>query len=164
MPVAPTRDFWISVFEGKIEATIRNMGDMFGWEDDIAFAAKKTLLGAIPHLLPAENAHRSLYRFVLDHGDFGIHNTSITKDGTGHPFVTSLYDWETGCIVPALLSDPLVAVSSVDLITDEEARPVLTGVPENATTADLAQYTVWAEQYIKFCPALPRRLGHIARL
>jgi len=31
---------------------------------------------------------------------------SITIDANGQPFVTSLYDWETGCIVPAILSDP----------------------------------------------------------
>lgn len=33
-PVVSTREFWISVFESKIEATIRNMADMIGWEDN----------------------------------------------------------------------------------------------------------------------------------
>lgn len=61
-------------------------------------------------------------------------------------------------MVPALLSDPLVAVSPVDLITDEHACPAFTRVPQNATAANLAQYTVWAEQYIKVRPSPPHRL------
>jgi hypothetical protein len=82
LPVAPTREFWIHVRESKVEATIRNEGDMIGWEDDeetvgpVALAAKQSLLKAIPHLLPQDN-FEVLYRLVLEHGDFGIHNTSI---------------------------------------------------------------------------------------
>jgi hypothetical protein len=34
--------------------------------------------------------------------------------------VMSLIDWETGCIVQTILSDPLMAVA-VDLVTDEDA-------------------------------------------
>ncbi|OQD72824.1 hypothetical protein PENDEC_c019G05696 [Penicillium decumbens] len=155
LPVAPTREFWMHVMESKINATIRNEGDMIGWEDDnetvgpVALAAKGSLLRAIPHLMPPENVDQSLYRLVLEHGDFGIHNTTITKEANGEPLVTSLYDWETGCLVPAILSDPLVAAGPVDLITDENAGPSVTRIPKDATLSDLETYAVWARHYIK---------------
>jgi hypothetical protein len=154
--VQPTREFWLHVFESKIEATIKNEGDMIGWEDDeetvgpIAFAAKRSLLCALPHLMPPENA-QSFYRLVLEHGDFGIHNTSITKDVNGKTQVTSLYDWETGCIVPGLLSDPLVAVGPVDLITDRNTRASVTRIPDYSSSAELEEYEAWARHYIKVC-------------
>lgn len=53
--------------------------------------------------MPPENADQSFNRLVLEHRDFGIHNTLITIDANGEPLVTSLYDWETGCFVPAIL-------------------------------------------------------------
>ena len=159
VPIAPTREFWIDVFESKIKATIRNEGDMIGWEDDeetvgpIALAAKQSLLRAIPHIMPRKSTEVSLYRLVLEHGDFGIHNTSITKEVNGEPLVTSLYDWETACIVPALLSDPLVAAGPVDLITGEDGNPCVTRIPKNPTPIDLEAYAVWARHYIKVrCP------------
>ena len=89
---------------------------MIGWEDDnntvgpITTAAKQSLLRLIPHIMPTDSDQTSLYHLVLEHSDFGIHNISITMDANGQPLVTSLYDWETGCIVPAILSDPLMAV------------------------------------------------------
>lgn len=99
IPVAPTREFCVALFTSKIEATIGNIGDMIGWEDDnntvgpIAAAAKQSLLRLIPHIMPADSDQTSLYRLVLEHGDFGIHNMSITMDANGQPLVTSLYDW-----------------------------------------------------------------------
>ena len=155
MPVAPTREFWMHVLESKIKATIRNQGDMIGWESDhetvgpIALAAKQSLLRAIPHIMPQENTTTSLYRFVLEHGDFGIHNTSITKDTIGEPLITSIYDWETACIIPAMLFDPLVAAGPVDLTTDKEGKPYVTRLPKNPTAADIETYTIWARHYIK---------------
>lgn len=140
IPVAPTREFCDALFTSKIEATIGNIGDMIGWEDDnntvgpIAAAAKQSLLRLIPHIMPADSDQTSLYRLVLEHGDFGIHNMSITMDANGQPLVTSLYDWETGCIVPAILSDPLMAVW-VDLVTDENVAPSFIRVPDDATYA-----------------------------
>lgn len=109
---------------------------MIGWEDDdetvgpIALAAKQSLLRAIPHIMPIVRTSVSLYRFVLEHGDLGIHNRSITKDADGEPLVTSLYDWETASIVPAILFNPLVAVKPVDLTTYEKGRPYVTRLPQ----------------------------------
>lgn len=99
--------------------------------------------------MPLKSTEVSLYRLVLEHGDFGIHNTSITKEANGEPIITSLYDWETACIVPALLSDPNVAAGPVDLITDEEGEPSVTRIPKNPTPMDLETYAVWAGHYIK---------------
>ncbi|KAK0713928.1 hypothetical protein B0T26DRAFT_813701 [Lasiosphaeria miniovina] len=124
--VAPTREFWMHMLECKINATIQDKGDMIVWEDD----EETSLLRAIPHILPQDTTAiagvpDSLYRLVLEHGDFGVHNTTITTSGRGdgEPLVTSLFDWETACICPALLFDPLVAVSPVDLIVDENGQP-----------------------------------------
>ena len=92
------------VLEAKIKATIRNEGGMIGWESDEetvgprALAAKESLLRAIPYLLPPDAPEASLYRLVLEHGDFGIYNTTITKQESGEPLLTSLFDWETACI------------------------------------------------------------------
>jgi hypothetical protein len=80
-------------------------------------------LRLIPQILPPDDGEKSLYRFVLKHGDYGIHNMSIAQDVDGEPSVTSLYDWETDFIVPAILSDPLMAVVYVDLELDEDASP-----------------------------------------
>lgn len=125
---------------------------MIGWEEDnntvgpIAAAAKQQLLHLITHILP-EGDQTCLYRLVLDHGDFGIHNMSITMDADDRPLVTSVYDWETGCIVPALLSDPLMAVT-VDLEVDENAAPSITRVPDDATSSDRNEFMTWATEYI----------------
>ncbi|KAI9866787.1 MAG: hypothetical protein M1813_000729 [Trichoglossum hirsutum] len=168
IPVAPTREFCVALFTSKIEATIGNIGDMIGWEDDnntvgpIAAAAKQSLLRLIPHIMPADSDQTSLYRLVLEHGDFGIHNMSITMDANGQPLMTSLYDWETGCIVPAILSDPLVAVW-VDLVTDKNATPSFIRVPDDATSDDRAQYMIWARQYFMNAfldhPSFPENLA-----
>ncbi|KAI5862396.1 hypothetical protein GGS23DRAFT_98537 [Durotheca rogersii] len=154
LPIAPTREFWIAIFTSKIKATIGEEGDMIGWEDDhnivgpVALKAKQSLLRFVPHMMPTGNDEGSLYRLVLDHGDFGIHNMSIMVDITSQPCVTSLYDWETGCIIPAILSDPEMAVR-VDLVTDENGAPSITRVPKDATPELRDEYMVCASQYIK---------------
>ena len=129
---------------------------MIGWESDdnivgpIAAAAKQSLLRLIPHIMPAgsDSDQSSSYRLVLEHGDFGIHNMSIATDADGQPIVTSLYDWETACIVPAILSDPMMRVI-VDLVTDEDATPSITRVDDDVTPAEYAQYMTWTRQYFK---------------
>ena len=143
---------------------------MIGWPSDNevvgprAAAAKQSLLRLIPHILPQEagaaaaaaphtadaaaadsNKPRPvLYRLVLEHGDFGIHNMSITPDTHA---VTSLFDWETGCFVPAMLSDPLMAVA-VDLTAGVDGAPDITRVGDDATQAERAEYMRWAQQYV----------------
>ncbi|KAE9379271.1 hypothetical protein N431DRAFT_460549 [Stipitochalara longipes BDJ] len=141
IPVAPTREFCVTLFISEIEATIRNVGDMIGWENDnntigpVAAAAKQSILRFIPHILPANNDQTSLYRLVLDHGDFGIYNMSITINTNAQPVVTAVYDWEIGCIVPAILSNPVMTVW-IDLVTDENAIHLFIRVPNDATPED----------------------------
>ena len=55
-------------------------------------------------------------------------------------------------IVPAILSDPLMAVW-VDLVTDENAAPSFVRVPDDATPDDHAQFMTWARQYFEVCPS-----------
>jgi hypothetical protein len=142
----------------KIEATIGKIDDMIGWESDdpIDAEAKQSLLRLIPHILPAEDNEPgdepSLCRLVLEHGDFGIHNMSIAVESNGQPLVTSLYDWETGCIVPAILSDPSMTVSPVDLVIYENAAPSFNNEPGGTTVEEGQKYTVWATEYSKVLP------------
>lgn len=71
---------------------------------------------------------RKLNRFVIEHGDFGVHNILVAMDEHSQSLASSLFDSETGCIVPAILSDPLMAVT-IDLVVDEDAMPALARVP-----------------------------------
>ncbi|KAI0863364.1 3-hydroxybutyryl-CoA dehydratase [Xylaria cubensis] len=148
IPIAPTREFCVALFTSKIEATIKSIGDMIGWEDDhntvgpVAAATKESLLRLIPHIMPAGHDENLLYRFVIDHGDFGIHNMSIAMDASGLPLVTSLYDWETGCIVPAILSDPQMV-----LVVDEDAAAALTRLPRIVTADGLDEIATWPRLY-----------------
>ncbi|EAQ90081.1 hypothetical protein CHGG_06700 [Chaetomium globosum CBS 148.51] len=154
IPVGPTREFCVALLASKTEATLKDIGDMTGCEDDdnsvgpIVAAAKKSLLRLIPHIMPKGDDNMDLYRFVLDHGDFGIHNMLIAMDKNNQPLVTSLFDWETGHIVPAILSDPLMAVT-VDLVAGEDAAPSLTRLPDTATADLLEETSTWSRQYFK---------------
>ena len=141
--------------ESKIRATIKNEGDLIGYEDDAetvgprALAAKRSLLDAIPYIMPQEDMRGMLYRLVLEHGDYGIHNMTIAVDDERRPHVTSPFDWETGFIVPAIFSDPLVTVYPVDMEVDEDGDPKATRLPNNASAADIDAYQQWAELYIR---------------
>jgi aminoglycoside phosphotransferase (APT) family kinase protein len=152
-PFSPTRDFWTAVFQSKIEATIGEEGQMIGWEEDNntvgpkAAKAKQSLLRFIPHMLPSGPGNGWLYRPVLEHGDFGIHNMSIAVDARGKPLITSLYDWETGCIVPALLADPEMAVA-VDLTADENGQSRITRVGSDETAEYRDEYIKYTDFYL----------------
>ncbi|KAF2816675.1 uncharacterized protein BDZ99DRAFT_434145 [Mytilinidion resinicola] len=154
IPVAPTREFCIHLFESKIQATIKTLGEAIGWPSDNytvgpkTFAAKQSLLRLVPQIMPTGTEDSCFYRLVLEHGDFGIHNMSITTDWNGTPRVTSVYDWETGCILPALLSDPLMAVT-VDLVVDADAKAAVTRAPDSADEEDRREFKKWADCYFK---------------
>ncbi|KAJ7119447.1 hypothetical protein C8R44DRAFT_624873 [Mycena epipterygia] len=145
--IAPTRDFAIAFLVAKINEMIPDEGGTIGWEEDhsvvgpIASRAKKSLLQLMPLIMP-ENDQEVLYRLVLEHGDFGIHNMAITDT----PTVTSLYDWETGHIVPAILSDPQMAIY-VDLGIDGDGLPVISRMWEGITDEDRMDCLRCAEHY-----------------
>lgn len=127
---------------------------MIGWEDDnnvvgpIAAAAKQSLLRLVPHIMPKGSDEVSFYRLVLEHGDFGIHNMSIAVDENGLPLVTSLYDWETACIVPAILSDPIMWLA-VGLIPNTDGTPSITRMYDDSTPEDAAEYMTHSEYYLE---------------
>ncbi|KAJ7639871.1 hypothetical protein DFH06DRAFT_1335274 [Mycena polygramma] len=126
--IAPTRQFAAQFLIKKVEEMIKNEGDMIGWESDhnvvgpIAARAKQSLLRIIPLVLPREGDQASFYHLVLEHDDFGIHNMSITDEWN----VTSVFDWDTAHIVPAILSDPQLVLWG-ELSVDEEGVPIVTG-------------------------------------
>jgi hypothetical protein len=158
VPVAPTHKFWMHVLATKIEATIRNPGDMVGWEDDeetvgpVASSAKKSLLSVLPLILPSEDAGGRLYRHVLEHGDYEIHNVSIKTSPDGLPLVTSVFDWETACMVPAFLADPLVAVIGADLGAGGDGKSYVAR-PQDQPQLDLDLYGTWTRRYNEVCTA-----------
>ncbi|KAH8781612.1 3-hydroxybutyryl-CoA dehydratase [Hyaloscypha finlandica] len=78
-----------------------------------------SLLRLIPYIIPTDSDEAFPYRLVLEHGDFGIYNILIIID-------------ETGYIVPAILSDPLVSIE-VDLVIDENIAPSFIRVPNDVT-------------------------------
>lgn len=115
----------------------------------VALAAKASLLHLILATRPSDTPSKGLYGMILEHGDFGIHNTTVETDGDGWTEVTSLTDCETGCITLALLSDPWVAVLPVDLVGDELGVPADTRIPKDATLEDLRAYSGCAHRYIE---------------
>lgn len=116
------------MLKAKVEGLIGDIGDRIGWEEDNltvgprAFAAKQSLLCLIPLVLP-EGDEEVLYRFVLQHDDFGIHNMSFDVDEAGEIRLTSVYDWETGCILPIILTEIEFSIAGCDLIVNEEGEP-----------------------------------------
>lgn len=46
-----------------------------------------------------------------------------------------MYDWETACILPAILSDPLMKVG-LDLVEDKNGDQSITGGVEDVTLED----------------------------
>ncbi|KXT05085.1 hypothetical protein AC578_7553 [Pseudocercospora eumusae] len=88
-------------------------------------------------MLPEEDSsHACLYRLVLDHGDFGIHNMNIDES----PRITSLFDWETGCIVPAILRDTNLSVAGA-----YRCCPALTRLTSKASKAERTWLASWTE-------------------
>lgn len=99
-------------------------------------------------MLPRGN-DESMYRLVLQHDDFGIHNMSISLGETGQPEITSVYDWETGCIVPAILTEVELAVSGVDYIMDENGDPDVVRHAEEGSEDRRQENIEYANLYLK---------------
>jgi len=125
---------------------------MIGWEDDNevvgsqALSAKASVLRLLPHILPPWETDQDLYHLVLEHGDVGTHDMLTVFDESGNPNITSLFDWETGCVVPTLLSDPLMAVP-VDLVLDYDGEPSYARDCLEDMEADHERYRAWTAYY-----------------
>lgn len=161
--IVPTREFAISFLSAKVEEMIKNEGDMIGWESDhnvvgpIAAKAKQSLLRVIPVILPVEGDQNVFYRFVLEHDDFGIHNMTINDKQD----VTSLFDWETSHIVPAILSDPRLTIWC-DLAVDEEGNPIISRPWEDMDDERRSEFQGYAKHYWQVnLPTRKPRLGLI---
>ncbi|UPL02379.1 hypothetical protein LCI18_013313 [Fusarium solani-melongenae] len=94
LPISATRDFWLATFKAKVETMIKNEGDIIGWPED-----NET------------------------HDDFGIHNMLNLVTESGQTSITSLFDWETGCVVPVVLSKIVFFIAGGDLTIDENGEP-----------------------------------------
>lgn len=157
VPVEPTRDFCIAFLKAKIETTICARCPSIDEEKRYPLvspsldAARKSLLQLVPLVLPRGTRHLredALYRFVLDHGDFGMHNMTVATDGQGQPHITSVFDWEGGSIVPAILSEPKM-VTTVDLVIDRAGEPSIQRWGDGDTLDKIAQYRGWTAEYYK---------------
>lgn len=89
-----------------------------------------------------------LYRFVLDHGDFGMHNMTVALGKDSMPQITSVYDWEGGSVVPAILSEPKM-VTTVDLVIDEDGDASISRWGDGDTPDKMSQYRTWTDEYYK---------------
>lgn len=83
-------------------------------------------------------------------------------DANGQPLVTSLFDWEIGCIVPAILSDPVMVVF-VSLVIDKNASPSIACLPDDASPDDCAQYMKWSRKYFKVRPSFQHHLYQLSK-
>ncbi|KAJ3047222.1 hypothetical protein HK097_000112 [Rhizophlyctis rosea] len=154
-PPSPTRAFTLALLTAKIESMIGKEGDPIGvdWKESEfvvgpkASAAKQSLLRIIPLILPHEDEKYAFYRFVLEHSDFGVHNMSIALT-SGQPHITSVFDWETGHIVPAILSDPESVLLPVDLNIDSDGEAMISRIYEDADDEELAEITEWGDVYL----------------
>lgn len=98
------------------------------WEEDkltvgpLASAAKQSLLCLLPPILPICD-DEVLSRLVPQHDDFGLHNISFAVDEAAELRLTPVYDWETGGIIPAILTQIEFSIAGCDLIVDEKGHP-----------------------------------------
>ncbi|KAI6783965.1 uncharacterized protein J7T54_001841 [Emericellopsis cladophorae] len=155
--IQPSRAFCIALLTAKIEAALGHRGGDIDLDKGFHSltpemeAAREALLRLVPRVLPRSTTRLSeekMYRFVLDHGDFGVHNMTIDKDETRQPYVTSVYDWEGGSVVPAILSEPKM-VTTVDLVIDGRGKPSISRWGDGDTPNKMAQYRRWTKHYYK---------------
>ncbi|KJZ76394.1 hypothetical protein HIM_04123 [Hirsutella minnesotensis 3608] len=149
--VAPTRDFCAALLDAKIQATLLRVACRWPSLASLSLGLKDTLKELVPHVLPRpleKLDEAALYRFVLDHGDYGIHNMTVAIDGQGCPLVTSVYDWEAGTIVPVILSEPKMVVTA-DLTVDEQGEPSISRWGDGDTPSRMSEYAEWSRGYYK---------------
>lgn len=73
---------------------------------------------------------------------------SIKADEAGMAVITSVFDWETGSITPAILADSEFALH-YDLTVDENGDPTVTRIKEDTTPEAIAEYTDYTKYYHK---------------
>ena len=83
-----------------------------------------------------------------------MHNMTIDKDEQGQPRLTSVYDWEGGRIVPAILSESKM-VTTVDLFINRAGEPSIKRWGDGDTPDKMAQYKNWTAEYHKVSRPFP---------
>jgi hypothetical protein len=157
LAIQPTREFCMALLAARIECAFRRCHRHFASRLDynsanaLLSAARDSLLRLVPRVLPRTRKgldEATLYHFVLDHGDFGIHNMTIAKDAQDNPNISSVYDWEAGTIVPALFSEPKMVVTA-DLVVDEDGEPSVSRWGDGDSMQKMAEYVTWSREYYK---------------
>lgn len=77
-----------------------------------------------------------------------MHNMTVAKDGKDQPRITSVYDWEGGSVVPAILSEPKM-VTTVDLVINRAGEPSIKRWGDGDTPDKMTQYKSWTAEYYK---------------
>ncbi|KAF7313235.1 hypothetical protein MKEN_01010200 [Mycena kentingensis (nom. inval.)] len=165
LEITPTRDFALSLMLAKVEECIPDEGeqlpDAASWNSEPqivstrAVHTKSLLRRLIPLCLPQGD---ELYRLVLEHGDFGLHNMSIREDTAA---VTSVYDWDSH-ILPALLSNPQLAIY-VDLQLDDDCNPVISRAWNGITEEQRAEQMEYSRLYYQALDACQPRYLPVLR-
>jgi hypothetical protein len=164
--VAPTREFCIELFKTKLETVLRQDGDAFGEASNLSPAAalaKDLILEVIPRILPqgtgadAKEYEHKLYRFVLEHGDFGIHNMDIFEGRTERPLVTGLHGWNNAHLMPAILADLNVCVQVTLTVDEDVGMPAMTDMPSTLTTEEMIHMAPWPKQYFEVSEEAPAK-------
>ncbi|KAH6681857.1 hypothetical protein B0J14DRAFT_623643 [Halenospora varia] len=148
LPITSSRKFCIAFLRSKANVTILNNGDGTGRACNkhtygaISVAAKKSLLRLIPHILTSDtcdhgnrNPYHPLYRFVLEHGNFGVHNMTIKVDPADG-------------LLPAILSDPLMCIN-VDFVADGDAKQSYIHATDSAMEEDHKEYKMLVQHYFE---------------
>lgn len=110
-----------------------------------AVVIKRKLLRLLPRLLPENDF---LYRPVLEHNYYGVQHMSVVTDENGVPTITSVFDWKNAVVLPAILSNPVLAVT-VDLVLNENVEPHFSRAALLASDNKRAQYMSWSEDYFE---------------
>lgn len=137
------------MIRGKVEGMIKDEGDVVGWDENQRvgprlLAAKASIIRLIPKILP-EDVEPEFYQLFLQHDDFGVHNMEILV-GTEDARITSLYDWETGCVVPGILIEIDFSAAGFDMGVKENGEP---WVNVRTPPAEGDMYEKHAEAYLE---------------
>lgn len=84
-----------------------------------------------------------------------MHNMTVAMNNDNMPQVTSVYDWEGGRVVPAILSEPKMVVT-VDLVVDDSGLASISRWGDGDSPDKMAAYREWAYEYYKVSSSLPK--------
>lgn len=153
--VEPTRQFCLSLLTARVEAafTAQGLHESRGKGSESMSprlrSARESLLRLLPLCVPRPAnglGEHDLYRFVLNHGDFGMHNMTIAKDDAEEPFITAVFDWEGASIVPAMLAEPKMVITA-DLVIDNEGHPSIGRWGDGDSPDKMAEYRAWSLEF-----------------